>query len=131
MRSPRTATKSCPHSPQLEKARAQQRRPNAAKNKQTNKCPAFCIFLECCQLLSKHQPGWQCPLFPWVYHLLPSERVLFQDCPQPLTQEGQGLRTLLGQLFRIQGRQLCQSQTKTHFQQEKKNKLHAINLWNE
>ena len=33
MRSPCTATKSSPHSPQLEKARAQQRRPNAAKNK--------------------------------------------------------------------------------------------------
>ena len=33
MRSPRTATKSSPRSPQLEKARAQQRRPNAAKNK--------------------------------------------------------------------------------------------------
>ena len=33
MRSPRTATKSSPHSPQLEKARAQQQRPNAAKNK--------------------------------------------------------------------------------------------------
>ena len=33
MRSPHTATKSSPHSSQLEKARAQQRRPNAAKNK--------------------------------------------------------------------------------------------------
>ena len=33
MRSPRTATKSSPHSPQLEKACAQQRRPNAAKKK--------------------------------------------------------------------------------------------------
>ena len=33
MRSPRTATKSSPRSPQLEKARAQQRRPNAAKKK--------------------------------------------------------------------------------------------------
>ena len=32
MRSPHTATKSSPRSPQLEKARAQQRRPNAAKN---------------------------------------------------------------------------------------------------
>ena len=32
MRSSRTATKSSPHSPQLEKAHAQQRRPNAAKN---------------------------------------------------------------------------------------------------
>ena len=36
MRSPRTATKSSPCWPQLEKACAQ-RRPNAAKNKQTNK----------------------------------------------------------------------------------------------
>ena len=33
MRSPRTATKSSPRSPQLEKACAQQRRPNAAKKK--------------------------------------------------------------------------------------------------
>ena len=33
MRSPRTATKSSPCSPQLEKARVQQRRPNSAKNK--------------------------------------------------------------------------------------------------
>uniref|UniRef100_A0A8C6BM24 Uncharacterized protein n=1 Tax=Monodon monoceros TaxID=40151 RepID=A0A8C6BM24_MONMO len=32
-RSPRTATKSSPHSRQLEKTREQQRRPNAAKNK--------------------------------------------------------------------------------------------------
>ena len=32
MRNLRTATKSSPRSPQLEKARAQQRRPNAAKN---------------------------------------------------------------------------------------------------
>ena len=35
-RSPRTATKSSPHLPQLEKACAQQRRPNAAKNKLIN-----------------------------------------------------------------------------------------------
>ena len=33
MRNPRTATKSSPRSPQLEKTCAQQRRPNAAKNK--------------------------------------------------------------------------------------------------
>ena len=33
MRNPRTATKSSPHSLQLEKARMQQRRPKAAKNK--------------------------------------------------------------------------------------------------
>ena len=33
MRSPRTAPKSSPRSPQLEKARVQQQRPNAAKNK--------------------------------------------------------------------------------------------------
>ena len=37
MRSPRTATKSSSGSPQLEKARAQQQRPNAAKNKSINK----------------------------------------------------------------------------------------------
>ena len=36
MRNPRTATKSSPHSLQLEKARAQQQRPNAAKNKKKN-----------------------------------------------------------------------------------------------
>ena len=33
VRGPRTVMKSGPHLPQLEKARAQQRRPNAAKNK--------------------------------------------------------------------------------------------------
>ena len=33
MRGPRTAVKSGPHSPQLEKALAQKRRPNTAKNK--------------------------------------------------------------------------------------------------
>ena len=33
MRRPCTATKSSPHSPQLEKARVQQQRPNAAKKK--------------------------------------------------------------------------------------------------
>ena len=33
MRSPRTKMKTSPHSPQLEKAHAQQRRPNTAKNK--------------------------------------------------------------------------------------------------
>ena len=37
MRSPRTTTKSSPHSPQVEEARAQQQRHKAAKNKQTNK----------------------------------------------------------------------------------------------
>ena len=37
MRSPRTATKSSPRSPQLEKAHAQQRRPDAAKNKYVKK----------------------------------------------------------------------------------------------
>ena len=37
MRSPRTTTKSRPHSPQLEKALAQQQRPNAAKNKYKKK----------------------------------------------------------------------------------------------
>ena len=41
VRRPRTATKSSPCSPQLERARAQQRRPNAAKNKIKEKkaCP--------------------------------------------------------------------------------------------
>ena len=34
MRSPRTTTKSSPRSPQLEKARVQQQRPNAAKKKE-------------------------------------------------------------------------------------------------
>ena len=37
MRSPRTAMKSSPRAPQLEKARAQLRRPNAAKKKKKNK----------------------------------------------------------------------------------------------
>ena len=37
MRSLRTATKSSPRSPQLEKARVQQLRPNTAKNKIKNK----------------------------------------------------------------------------------------------
>ena len=37
VRGPRTAMKSGSHSPQLEKALAQKRRPNTAKNKQTNK----------------------------------------------------------------------------------------------
>ena len=37
MRNPRTATKSSPHSPQLEKSRAQQRRPNAAKKRKKKK----------------------------------------------------------------------------------------------
>ena len=36
MRSLHRAAKSSPHSPQLEKAHVQQRRPNTAKNKQTN-----------------------------------------------------------------------------------------------
>ena len=36
MRSPRTAMKSSPRSPQLEKARTQQQTPNAAKNKLIN-----------------------------------------------------------------------------------------------
>ena len=37
MRSPHTTTKSSPRLLQLEKARAQQRRPNAAKNKSIKK----------------------------------------------------------------------------------------------
>ena len=37
MRSPCTATKSSPRSPQLEKAYAQQRRPNTAKKKEKKK----------------------------------------------------------------------------------------------
>ena len=44
MRSPCTATKSSPRSPQLEKACVQQRRPNAAKNK-INKINFKKIFL--------------------------------------------------------------------------------------
>ena len=51
MRSPRTATKSSPRSPQLEKAPAQQRRPNAAKNKFKKKKPFLPL-----QLSSKEQP---------------------------------------------------------------------------
>ena len=41
MRSLHTAAKSSPHSPQLEKAHTQQRRPNAAKNKNKNKINKF------------------------------------------------------------------------------------------
>ena len=42
MRSPRTATKSSPRSPQLEKAHVQQRRPNAAaKKKKFSICTVF------------------------------------------------------------------------------------------
>ena len=41
MRSPRTAMKSSPHSLQLEEARVQQRRPNAATQKQTSKQTAL------------------------------------------------------------------------------------------
>ena len=44
MRSLRTATKSSSHSPQLEKARVQQRRPNVAKKKKkksSNICMPF------------------------------------------------------------------------------------------
>ena len=37
MRSPRTATKSSPHSPQLEKAHTQQQRPNTARKKKKEK----------------------------------------------------------------------------------------------
>ena len=37
VRGPHTAMKSGPRSPQLEKALAQKRRPNTAKNKKTNK----------------------------------------------------------------------------------------------
>ena len=37
MRSPCTATKSSPRSPQLEKARVQQQRPSTAKNNKINK----------------------------------------------------------------------------------------------
>ena len=42
MRSPHTATKSSPRLPQLEKARAQQWRPNTAKNKSINKQVLSC-----------------------------------------------------------------------------------------
>ena len=56
MRSPRTATKSSPRSPQLEKARAQQRRPNTAKNSLINyfifKKSACCIQIQCRQVAS-------------------------------------------------------------------------------
>ena len=50
MRSPRTSTKGSPCSPQLEKAHAQQRRPNAAKKKKKKKevkkhCQLVNVFL--------------------------------------------------------------------------------------
>ena len=46
MRSPRTATKSSPRSPQLEKAHVQQRRPNAAKKKKKKAKKKGCVFHE-------------------------------------------------------------------------------------
>ena len=45
MRSPRTPTKSSPRSLQLEKARVQQRRPNAAKKKKIKKNKFIYLFL--------------------------------------------------------------------------------------
>ena len=45
MRSPRTTTKSSPRLAHLEKARAQQRRPNAAKNKLKKEKKV--LFIEC------------------------------------------------------------------------------------
>ena len=44
MRSPRTATKSSPRSPQLEKAHVQQQRPNAAKDKKEKKKKKSLVF---------------------------------------------------------------------------------------
>ena len=45
MRSLRTAMKSSPRSPQLEKARAQQRRPNAEKKKNKKTCKLHYLSL--------------------------------------------------------------------------------------
>ena len=45
MRSPRTATKSSPHSPQLEKAHKQQQRPSTAKKKKKKKKFAICLSI--------------------------------------------------------------------------------------
>ena len=45
MRSPRTATKSSPRSLRLEKARGQQQRPNATKNKLKKKKKSFTGFI--------------------------------------------------------------------------------------
>ena len=50
MRSPRTAMKSSPRSPQLEKACVQQRRPNTAKNKLKKK-------KKCCYYDYSHASG--------------------------------------------------------------------------
>ena len=68
MRSPRTATKSSPRSPQLEKARVQQQRPNAAKNKnklKKNKKHSNVAMLITC---SKAFHGSHCP---WPKALAP------------------------------------------------------------
>ena len=46
VRGPRTVMKSGPRSPQLEKARAQKRRPKAAKNKQINKVDNKVVFFK-------------------------------------------------------------------------------------
>ena len=55
MRSPRTAMKSSPCSPQLEKARAQQRRRNAGKNKlKKKKKPRSTIFPKVLVIFKKH-----------------------------------------------------------------------------
>ena len=69
MRSPRSSTKSSPRSPQLEKARTQQQRPNAAENKRQEKKQKKKkerqIF-SCNGLQAAFQ---ELPLFIWAYSL--------------------------------------------------------------
>ena len=59
MRSPRTATKSSPRSPQLEKACAQQRRPKAAKNKNKLKKKNVVAEREFCFSCQGRGLSWQ------------------------------------------------------------------------
>ena len=68
VRGPRTAMKRGPRSPQLEKALAQKRRPNTAKNKQTNKqtCQWLRILhrMQYKVLMMAHESYVICPLLP-------------------------------------------------------------------
>ena len=71
MRSPCTVTKSSPSSPQLEKARAQQRRPNTAKNKLiSSKKHSKPKLLYTEQSPASHAISIMCHLWHFVYQLL-------------------------------------------------------------
>ena len=68
MRSPCTATKSSPRSPQLEKACAQQWRTNAAKNKLIN-LKRYCLKKNTCWFTHRHLPMW---VMNGLNHLVPN-----------------------------------------------------------